>query len=90
MFEIKYFQDGGIDSDLTSVTDCDIGLSREFLKMWAEFEELDEDIDFHPAKYHTKKGIRWNVYHKYLRPVFRNGNLKILYNTRARKVGRRL
>ncbi|KAG4076371.1 hypothetical protein HA402_005814 [Bradysia odoriphaga] len=79
-------EDGWIDSDLTSVTDCHIELSHEFRKMSEEFEDLNEDVDFHLAKYHTKKGIRWNVYHKYLRPVFRNENLKILYNTRARKI----
>lgn len=58
-----------------------------FREMRDELGSTEEEIDFHFAKYHTKKGIRWNVYHKYLRPGFRNKNLKILYNTRVRKVG---
>lgn len=61
--------------------------ARIFSEMKEEFGyNTDEEIDFHLAKYYTKKGIRWNVYHKYLRPVFKNKNLKILYNTRVRKV----
>lgn len=80
-------QDEWLDPDLTSVTDCDVKLSRIFADMEEEFTNADEEIDFHLAKYYTKKGIRWNVYHKYLRPAFKNKNLKILYNTRVRKVG---
>lgn len=62
-------------------------LARIFADMEEEFTNADEEIDFRLAKYYTKKGIRWNVYHKYLRPAFKNENLKILYNTRVRKVG---
>lgn len=73
-------------SDLTSVTDCDVQLSDIFQEIKEEFAKENAKIDFHFAKYHTKNGIRWNVYHNYLRPVFENENLKILYNTRVRKV----
>lgn len=86
------FNDFRFESELTSVVDSGVELSRVFRKMKIELDEAlyeseEEDIDFRLAKYHTKNGIRWSVYHKYLRPTFRNKNLKILYNTRVRKVG---
>lgn len=73
-------------SDLTSIYDCDVQLFDIFREMKEEFAKSSAEIDFHFAKYHTRKGIRWNVYHKYLRPAFKNKNLKTLFNTRVRKV----
>ncbi|KAJ6633227.1 Neither inactivation nor afterpotential protein G, partial [Pseudolycoriella hygida] len=74
------------DSNLTSITDCDVKLSQIFLQIKDEFFTKNEEVDFHLAQYYTKKGIRWNVYHKYLRPAFKRKNLKVLYSSRVRKV----
>lgn len=54
------------------------------LKMAQETNKLNGDVQL--AEYNTWKGIRWSVYHQFLRPAFRRTNLHILTDSKVHKV----
>ena len=65
----------------TSNIDTKLGKAFE-----AAGQILDKDLNFHMSKYTIKDGIRWSIFHEYLRPVFQRENVAILTNALAHMI----
>lgn len=62
-------------------------LTKILWKATIEYEKnYPNKLEFSLPEYTIRNGIRWSVYHRYLKTAFYRLNLNILLNTRVQKV----